>query len=56
MGVLAKDFGLAVRPAPVDLPGFTISMGWHERFADDRRHRWIREWVAGAVRTAAVPR
>ncbi|MFZ5482369.1 MAG: LysR family transcriptional regulator [Myxococcota bacterium] len=33
---------LAVVPHPLDLPGFTISMVWHERAHADPGHRWLR--------------
>jgi DNA-binding transcriptional LysR family regulator len=35
--------------APVDVPGYTMAMVWHERSHRDPSHRWLREQIAGVV-------
>lgn len=35
--------------APVDVPGYEMSMLWHERAHRDPAHRWLREQIAAAV-------
>jgi DNA-binding transcriptional LysR family regulator len=40
---LAKDHKLRVLPVPVDLPRYREEVIWHERFANDPAHRWVRE-------------
>jgi len=35
---------------PGDIPGFEISMLWHERLHRDPAHRWLRESIANACR------
>ncbi|SAK50573.1 LysR family transcriptional regulator [Caballeronia fortuita] len=34
---------------PVDVPGYEMSMYWHERVHRDPAHRWLREFIAQAV-------
>jgi DNA-binding transcriptional LysR family regulator len=39
---LADEFHLTFIPCPIDLPGFTVTQYWHERFLDDPALRWLR--------------
>ncbi|UHQ22804.1 LysR family transcriptional regulator [Lysobacter sp. 5GHs7-4] len=41
--------GLRVHEAPLDIPGFELSMLWHERSHRDPAHRWLREHIAASV-------
>jgi len=41
--------GLRVAEPPVDVPGFEISMLWHERSHRDPAHQWLRERIADSV-------
>lgn len=41
--------GLRVVEAPVEVPGFEMSMLWHERVHRDPAHRWLRDCVAASV-------
>ncbi len=34
---------------PVDVPGFEMSMLWHERSHRDLAHQWLREHIANSV-------
>lgn len=34
---------------PVEVPGYEMAMLWHERVHRDPAHRWLREFIAGAV-------
>ncbi|WP_323120095.1 LysR family transcriptional regulator [Burkholderia alba] len=34
---------------PVDVPGYEMSMLWHERIHRDPAHQWLREHIANAV-------
>ena len=47
--LVRDDPALQVMPPPVDLPGFEISMYWHERVHRDPAHRWLRESIASVV-------
>lgn len=47
--LVRDDPALQLTAAPVDVPGFEISMLWHERVHRDPAHRWIRECIARAV-------
>ncbi|WP_175717355.1 LysR family transcriptional regulator [Burkholderia anthina] len=47
--LLAQAPGLRVVDAPVDVPGYEMSMLWHERVHRDPAHRWLRETIAAAV-------
>jgi DNA-binding transcriptional LysR family regulator len=40
---------LRVVEAPVDVPGYEMSMLWHERVHRDPAHRWLRETIAASV-------
>jgi len=42
---LAAEFHLAFLPCPIDLPGFTVTQYWHERFLDDPANRWLRQRI-----------
>jgi DNA-binding transcriptional LysR family regulator len=41
---------LRVVEPPVDVPGFEMTMLWHERSHRDPAHRWLRECIANACR------
>lgn len=41
---------LQIVDAPVEVPGFEMSMLWHERVHRDPAHQWLRESIAAAVR------
>jgi DNA-binding transcriptional LysR family regulator len=40
---------LRIVAPPVDIPGYEMSMYWHERVHRDPAHRWLREFIAQAV-------
>jgi DNA-binding transcriptional LysR family regulator len=40
---------LRVVEAPVEVPGYEMSMLWHERVHRDPAHRWLREFIAQRV-------
>jgi len=40
---------LQVVEPPVEVPGYEMSMLWHERVHRDPAHQWLRETVARAV-------
>lgn len=40
---------LRVVEAPVNVPGYEMSMLWHERVHRDPAHRWLREMIAASV-------
>ncbi|MEY8172587.1 LysR family transcriptional regulator [Burkholderia multivorans] len=40
---------LRVVDAPIDVPGYEMSMLWHERVHRDPAHRWLRETIAAAL-------
>lgn len=41
--------GLRVTEAPVAVPGYEMSMLWHDRRHRDPAHQWLREQIAAAV-------
>ncbi|MCI3206047.1 MULTISPECIES: LysR family transcriptional regulator [Pandoraea] len=47
--LVRDDPALQITAAPVDLPGFEISMYWHERVHRDPAHRWLRECIASVI-------
>lgn len=44
--------GLAVREPPLEIPGFTKTLAWHERTHRDAAHRWLRELLLEVCREA----
>lgn len=42
----AEALGLALSPAPVELPDISISILWHASYDHDPAHRWLRQTVA----------
>ncbi|WP_059413964.1 LysR family transcriptional regulator [Cupriavidus basilensis] len=40
---------LQVVEPPLAVPGYEMAMLWHERSHRDPAHRWLREYIAGAV-------
>ena len=53
---VGPGMGLIVLPSPVELPGFGVRMGWHERFDADPGLRWLRERLAEVGASLGGPR
>jgi hypothetical protein len=47
--------GLATRPAPLELPASPVVAAWHQRYDDDRAHRWLRNVVIEAITSLDRP-
>jgi DNA-binding transcriptional LysR family regulator len=43
------DKSLKIVEAPVEVPGYEMSMLWHERSHRDPAHQWLREHIAAVV-------
>jgi DNA-binding transcriptional LysR family regulator len=43
---LARPHRLSLFEPPIELPNYDEEVLWHERFDDDRAHRWMREVFA----------
>jgi len=41
--------GIKVVKAPIEIPGYEMSMLWHERVHRDPAHRWLRDTIAASV-------
>lgn len=48
---LASREGLRIHSPPLELPGFGVSMFWHEREHGDAAHIWFRRIVAGVAKS-----
>ncbi|MFJ4387052.1 LysR family transcriptional regulator [Pseudomonas sp. NPDC089408] len=46
-----RQTGLAIVDPPVDIPGFSKLLAWHERTARDAGHRWLRALMAQTATT-----
>ena len=44
-------FPLVMHAPPLPIPGFTVALGWHERFRRDPGHAWFRRAVAQTLQT-----
>jgi DNA-binding transcriptional LysR family regulator len=40
--LLRRHFPLAVRPLPIDLPGFEVAVYWHDKAHQDPANKWLR--------------
>jgi DNA-binding transcriptional LysR family regulator len=40
---IAKSHAVQLLAAPIPLPRFTMSLGWHARVDNDPAHRWLRQ-------------
>lgn len=49
----ARMYPLQVLEPPLELASFGVDAAWHERYERDPGHRWLREQVAGVLRTFA---
>ncbi len=47
---LAPLLGLRQIPPPLELPGFTMAMVWHERQHVDAAHVWLRDLIAAVAK------
>ena len=46
--IYAEPLGLELLAPPFEMPGFTVSMAWHERAHHDPGHRWLRDRLVEA--------
>lgn len=46
----APLFDLVIKPPPLDVPGFSVSLLWHERVHGDPAARWLRGLVADVAK------
>jgi len=46
---LARDLGLVLAPAPIELPPLQLSLYWHERSHRDPANRWLRDFVLATL-------
>ncbi len=55
--LLRPGDGLKMVEAPVEVPGYEMSMFWHERVHRDPAHQWLREQITAGVPppNSAVP-
>lgn len=51
--LFAQSLGLVILPPPLEIPGFSMHMVWHERTHYDPGHRWLREQFAAVAQPAA---
>lgn len=49
--MFAKSLPVRLVEPPLELPTFSVGIGWHERVAKDPANRWIREQVSLALRS-----
>ncbi|MED5609629.1 LysR family transcriptional regulator [Pseudomonas sp. JH-2] len=47
--LVRPDSGLRMVEAPLEVPGYEMSMLWHERAHRDPAHQWLRGFIAAAV-------
>ena len=48
------DGSVVALPPPIELPGHSLNLLWHERFTNDPGHTWLRELVTECARTAVA--
>lgn len=50
---LATLYPLQIRPHPLALPPFEISLYWHDRFHKDPANQWMRNFIVGRLKGVA---
>ncbi|GLV85340.1 LysR family transcriptional regulator [Streptomyces lavendulae subsp. lavendulae] len=50
-----EQLGLATLPLPVPLPDVPLYLLWHQRFDNDRAHRWLRDLATGTIQALFTP-
>ena len=53
--LVAQSKGLVTLEPPLDIPGFTKIVAWHERTHRAPAHRWVRELLFETVRSIDAP-
>jgi len=48
--ILAQGKNMKLLPLPFEVPVFTITQNWHERFSLEPAHQWLRGVIAGLFR------
>jgi DNA-binding transcriptional LysR family regulator len=43
--ILADSPGIRVLPLPFSIPGYEVTLNWHERYTRDPGHQWLRNTV-----------
>lgn len=51
-----RELGLTSAALPVDMPAIPLYLTWHQRYEQDRAHRWLREQACTAVASLTGPR
>jgi DNA-binding transcriptional LysR family regulator len=57
--ILADGKNMKLLPLPFDVPEYTVTQNWHERFSLEPGHQWIRTVLAGMFKgadTVPLPR
>ncbi|WP_031555418.1 LysR family transcriptional regulator [Parvularcula oceani] len=54
--ITAVPDGLVAFAPPIEVPGFSMLMGWHPNWTVDPRHRWLREHLVAALQALPGPR
>ncbi|MGW5232564.1 LysR family transcriptional regulator [Streptomyces nodosus] len=50
-----QELGLATLPLPLDLPPIPLFLLWHQRYDNDRAHRWLRDRAHDAMQAVFAP-
>ena len=43
--ILSRSRGIQVLPLPFSIPGYEVTLNWHERYTRDPGHQWLRNTV-----------
>jgi DNA-binding transcriptional LysR family regulator len=43
--ILSRSRGIQVLPLPFSIPGYEVTLNWHERYTRDPGHQWLRTTV-----------
>ena len=49
--LVEHNIGLSSLKPPIEIPGFTKILAWHERTQRDAGHRWVRSLIVETLRT-----
>ena len=49
--ILSQQPGIRICPLPFSIPGYEVTLNWHERYTKDPGHQWLRSTLQSLFRT-----
>ena len=49
--ILSENHGIRICPLPFSIPGYEVTLNWHERYTRDPGHQWLRTTLRSLFET-----